>query len=669
MQTNKFYVTTPIYYVNDRPHIGHAYTTILADVLARYHRLLNVPTFFLTGSDEHGQKVQQAAEKGGVTPQQHADATVVRFQELWKKLEITNDDFIRTTEARHKDVVQKIFQQLYERDEIYRSEYDGWYCVPCERFFMEKDLDNGACPDCKRPVERIRESNYFLRMSKYQEWLIQYIQDHPKFIQPDFRRNETLGFLRKKLNDLCVSRPKSRLSWGIELPFDKDFVAYVWCDALANYISAVGYLSDDKKFEKWWPASYHLIGKDILTTHTVYWPIMLKAMGVEMPEAIFAHGWWLMGDSKMSKTTGNVVDPMAFCDKYGVDAFRYFLMAEMILGQDANFTEEAFIRRYNADLANDLGNMLSRLIKMISTYTGGVLPEPDVSGEDEFTLRSAALEAAGTMETAITNMRLDMGLTAVTNVVRAANRYLEKKQPWTLAKQEDKRPLNTVLYTAAETLRIVSGLLYPVMPGKMSELRLVLGIHETVPDIRSLKEWGLLKPGSRLGEMQSLFPRIMPVLSAANAAGTAATTASDGAGAPSACSGQAAATTKTAGGVVTGVSPVPAPVGLALVEYADFQKIQLRTAKIMEAEKVVGADKLLKLQIDVGGEKRQLVAGIALHYEPALLLGKTVVVVANLKPATIRGVESNGMLLAASIGKELKLITVDGEMPSGAIVK
>lgn len=646
MQNKKFYVTTPIYYVNDRPHIGHAYTTILADVLARYHRLLNIPTFFLTGSDEHGQKVQQAAEKGGVTPKQHSDTTVVRFQELWKKLNITHDDFIRTTEPRHKEVVQKIFQTLYEKDEIYRAEYDGWYCVPCERFFMEKDLDNGNCPDCKRAVERIRESNYFLRMSKYQEWLIQYIQDHPKFIQPDFRRNETLGFLRKKLNDLCVSRPKSRLSWGIELPFDKDFVAYVWCDALTNYISAVGYLADEAKFKKWWPASYHLIGKDILTTHTVYWPIMLKAMGVEMPESVFAHGWWLMGDSKMSKSAGNVVNPMEFVDKYGVDAFRYFLMAEMILGQDASFTEEAFVRRYNADLANDLGNMLSRLIKMLGSYTAGVLPEPDGTGADEAELRAAALEAAGTMETSIANMRLDQGLGAVANVVRAANRYLEKKQPWTLAKQADKKPLHTVLYTAAETLRIVSGLLYPVMPGKMSELRAILGIKESAPDMGSLKQWGLLKPGSRLGEMQSLFPRIMPTPPSASAP------------------------------VATGVPPVPVvkdaagtPVGVALVEYADFQKIQLRTAKILEAEKVAGADKLLKLQIEVGGERRQLVAGIAMHYDPAVLPGKMVVVVANLKPAVIRGVESNGMLLAASAGRDLKLITVDGEMPSGAIVK
>jgi len=641
MNAKKFYVTTPIYYVNDRPHIGHAYTTILADVLARYHRLMKVPTYFLTGTDEHGQKVQQAAEKAGITPQQHADNTVVRFQELWKKLEITHDDFIRTTEPRHKVVVQKLFQALYEKDEIYRAEYDGWYCVPCERFFMEKDLDEGKCPDCKRPVDRIRESNYFLRMSKYQDWLIQYIQDNPKFIQPDFRRNETLGFLRKKLNDLCVSRPKSRLNWGIELPFDKDFVAYVWCDALTNYISAVGYLSDDAKFKKWWPASYHLIGKDILTTHTVYWPIMLKAMGLELPESVFAHGWWLVGDAKMSKTTGNVVNPMEFVDQYGVDAFRYFLMAEMALGQDASFTEEAFIRRYNADLANDLGNLLSRVIKMIETYAGGVVPSPGEPGEDEKQLRASAVASAVTMETMLEGMRLDLGLGAVANVVREANRYLERKQPWTLAKQPDKQPLNTVLYYTAETLRIVSGLLYPVMPGKMSELRRVLGIDEQDPDIGSLKEWGLLKPGTKLGALQVLFPRIMPV--------------------------------EKKGG---SLAAVPAkkevqaePAGVVLVEYADFQKIQLRTAKILAAEKVPGADKLLKLQIEVGGETRQLVAGIALHYDPATLPGKTVVVVANLKSAVIRGVESHGMLLAASLGKDLRLVTVEGDLPSGAVVK
>lgn len=653
MHRDKFYVTTPIYYVNDRPHIGHAYTTILADVLARYHRLLNIPTWFLTGSDEHGQKVQQAADKGGVTPQDHADRTVVRFQELWKKLEITHDDFIRTTEPRHKTVVQQMFQTLYDKGEIYRAEYDGWYCVPCERFFMEKDLVEGCCPDCKRPVDRIRESNYFLRMSKYQDWLIQYIQDHPKFIQPDFRRNETLGFLRKQLNDLCVSRPKSRLNWGIELPFDKDFVAYVWFDALTNYISAVGYLADDAKFQKWWPASYHLIGKDILTTHTVYWPIMLKAMGVPLPESVFAHGWWLVGDSKMSKSVGNVINPMEFVDKFGVDPFRYFLMAEMVLGQDASFTEEAFVRRYNADLANDLGNLLSRLLKMIGTYAEGLLPAPGAEGADEVPLRTMACEAAGTMESTINNMRLDLGLAAVANVVREANRYLERKQPWTQAKQADKGPLNTTLYFGAETLRIVSGLLYPVMPGKMTELRQALGLGNEAPEIGTLKQWGVLKPGCRVGVVQSLFPRIMPTEKKEESA-------------------PAKGKQDDPGGRSSATPPAgkdSAPVGVVLAEYADFQKIQFRTARILEAVRVEGADKLLRLQIDVGGEQRQIVAGIAQHYDPAVLPGKTIVVLANLKPAKIRGIESNGMLLAASSGKDLKLVTVDGELPSGAVVK
>jgi methionyl-tRNA synthetase len=505
---------------------------------------------------------------------------------------------------------------------------------------MEKDLVNGACPDCGRPVERIKESNYFLRMSKYQEWLVSYIQDHSKFIQPDYRRNETLGFLRKPLNDLCVSRPKSRLSWGIELPFDKDFVAYVWCDALTNYISAVGYLSDDAMFAKWWPASYHLIGKDILTTHTVYWPIMLKAMGVEMPETVFAHGWWLVGDSKMSKTDGNVVNPMEFVDKYGVEAFRYFLMAEMVLGQDASFTEEAFIRRYNADLANDLGNLLSRLVKMIGSYADGVVPAPGEPGEDEHLLSKTAVEAAVTMETSLHGMRLDLGLAAVANVVRETNRYLERRQPWTLAKQADKQPLQTVLYSAAEALRIVSGLLYPVMPGKMVALRGTLGIPDETLDLQALKEWGGTKPGTRIGDMQSLFPRIMPVEIKPGESAEAAPAKVES-----------------------------VPVGVALVDYADFQKLQFRTARILEAEKVQGADKLLRLQIDVGGERRQIVAGIALHYEPSALIGKVVVVVANLKPAKIRGIESNGMLLAASAGKELRVITVDGELPSGAVVK
>jgi methionyl-tRNA synthetase len=635
----KFYVTTPIYYVNDLPHIGHAYTTVLADVLARYQRLLGTPTFFLTGTDEHGQKVQQAAVKAGITPQQQADATVVRFQELWRKLEITQDDFIRTTEPRHTRVVQGILQNLHDRGEIYRAEYDGWYCLPCERFLMEKDLDAGNCPECKRNVERIRESNYFFRMSRYQDWLVDYIQTHPSFIQPDYRRNETLGFLRRKLTDLCISRPKSRLNWGIELPFDREYVTYVWFDALVNYISAIGYRRDETLFRRWWPASYHLIGKDILTTHTVYWPTMLQAIGLPQPETIFAHGWWLVGESKMSKSAGNVVNPMEIAARYGVEPFRYFLMAEMVLGQDATFSEEAFIRRYNTDLANDLGNLLSRALKMIWSDCAGLIPQPGLDGPEEKELRTAALSAVRTMEESVAAMRIDLGMGAVSAALREANRYLEKRQPWALAKARNTEALGAVLYTAAETLRIVAGLLYPVMPAKMAELQRALGLPEAAPPLAALRQWGGVPAGAKVGPMHSLFPRIEH---------------------QKAVEGQPQAAAERA-----------APPGAAGQEadYADFQKIQLRTARILAAEKVSGADKLLRLQIAIGEERRQIVAGIAQHYTPADLVGRTIVVVANLKPAKIRGIESQGMLLAASSGSDLRLLTVDGEIPSGAKVK
>ncbi|MDP7022688.1 MAG: methionine--tRNA ligase [Kiritimatiellia bacterium] len=641
MDRQNFYITTPIYYVNDRPHIGHAYTTILADVLARYHRLINVPTWFLTGTDEHGQKVQRAAEAAGMSPQQQADETVVRFQELWQKLEITNDDFIRTTEPRHQEVVRKILQDLYDRDEIYRAEFEGWYCVTCERFYTEKDLVEGHCPEpgCGRPVERITEPNYFFRMSKYQQWLIDYIEANPKFIQPDFRRNETLGFLRKELTDLCISRPKSRMGWGIELPFDADFVTYVWFDALVNYISAAGYLSDEARFEKLWPASYHLIGKDILTTHTVYWPTMLKAMDVPMPETIFAHGWWLVGRDKMSKSAGNVVDPIAMANQYGVDAFRYFLMTEMSLGQDASFTEEAFIRRYNTDLANDLGNMLSRVTKLIGSYFDGKIPVPQELGEGEERLKSTTLKAAEELVASVDRMRPDQGLNGMAAVVREANRYMEARQPWTLAKADDTRAdAGTVLYYAAEALRIVSGMLYPVMPGKMGELRSALGLPGGDPVFADLHEWGRLEPGTPIQKMKILFPRIqapretVPVKEKAKP------------------------------------KQKEAPVGVVQIEYADFAKLSLRTARILEAEKVEGADKLLRLQIDLGDEQRQIVAGIAQHYEPDALIGRSIVVVANLKPARIRKVDSNGMLLAATQGDQLRLVTVDGDMPVGSSV-
>ena len=633
MKTDAFYVTTPIYYVNDKPHIGHAYTTILADVLARYHRLAGDPTYFLTGTDEHGQKVQRAAEKAGMTSQQQADATVVHFQNLWKRLGITNDDFIRTTEERHKRVVQACLQDLFDRGEIYRAEYDGWYDVTSETFVTEKDLPEGKRPEDLPNIVRIKEANYFFKMSQYQDWLVQHIQTHPEFIQPESRRNETLGFLRKPLQDLCISRPKSRLAWGIDLPFDKDYVCYVWFDALVNYISAIGYKSDDAKFQQWWPA-LHLVGKDILTTHTVYWPTMLKALGVEQPRTVFAHGWWLSGDTKMSKSLGNVVNPMEMMDRFGVDAFRYFLMAEMILGQDASFTEDAFTRRYNADLANDLGNLLSRVTNMTRRFCAGKVPAaPAALDAESAEVRDTVLAAVETLHGSVRTMRVDQGIGEVLNAVKRVNKFLEVKQPWTLARDPDQSKVGSVMYVALESLRILSQLLEPVMPTKMAELRASLGLRGPC-GLAELKQFGIFPEGREVSELGPLFPRIE----------------------------------RKEAPVEAKAPPPPAPVE-GLLDYAEFAKVQFRTAKVLEAVKVDGADKLLKLQIQVGEERRQIIAGIAKSYTPEQIVGKTVVVVANLKPAKIRGVESNGMLLAASVGDQLRVITVDGDLPPGAVVK
>ncbi len=639
---SKFYVTTPIYYVNDKPHIGHAYTTILADVLASFHRSMGDDTYFLTGTDEHGQKVENAAAKNGISPQQHADETVVRFQELWKKLGITNDDFIRTTEARHKDVVREILQELYDKGEIYKAEYTGWYCVGCERYFTEKDLVEGKCPDCGREVSALKESNYFFKMSKYQDWLIDYIKTHPEFIQPAFRANETLGFLKQPLADLCISRPKSRLSWGIELPFDSDYVCYVWFDALINYISAVGYRRNDAEFARRWPAGCQLIGKDILTTHSVYWPTMLKAMGIEMPKTIFAHGWWLTGNTKMSKSLGNVVNPMEMIGLVGVDAFRYFLMAEMTLGNDASFTREALLRRYNSDLANDLGNLLSRVVKL-TLRAGGVIPAAGENTGNEAEFNAAVDAAVSGMSSSLENMKLDQGLAAVLNAVRAGNRYVEQCAPWAMAKNNDTAHLNTVLYTVAANLRKLGVLLAPVMPGKMAELQRVLGGENEVLTIGDLVSGKLADPAGRtVLESEPLFPRIQ--IEEEKAAAPCAKVEKK--------SKEKAAL---------------APEAVELVTIDQFCKVKLKTAKVVAAEKLEGADKLLKLKIDIGeAEVRPLVAGVAKYYTPEEIMGKTIVVVSNLQPATIRGAESRGMLLAAKFGKELRLVTVDGDVPAGA---
>ena len=492
-----FYITTPIYYVNDIPHIGHAYTTILADVLSRYQKQLGNDSFFLTGLDEHGQKVQDAATRRGIDPTDHCDEMSKRFTSLWERLHISNDDFIRTTENRHKNVVREILKIVYNAGDIYEDEYEGLYSVSEERFITEKEADTGQFRD----IKKLKEKNYFFRMSKYQKALIAHINSNPKFIQPEHRKNEILGFLKQPLNDLCISRPKSRLNWGIELPFDSGYVTYVWFDALINYITAPGFLDDNISFDKYWPANMHLIGKDILTTHTVYWPTMLMSAGIELPKTIFAHGWWLMGDEKMSKSSGNVINPMDLIDDYGVDPVRYYLMRGMVLGQDANFTLKSFVNRYNSDLANDFGNLLSRISTLINKNYDGYMPEVSSLGDEEKRLKSISIKLVKKFDNNMSRMSINDAIEETLQFVRNINRYFEHMAPWKLVK-EDLKSAGTVLYTGAEALRICAVLLSPIMPQRIKILLSVLNT-ESVD-----RNWGGLKSGTRLGDHKPLFPRI-----------------------------------------------------------------------------------------------------------------------------------------------------------------
>ncbi|MBF0331345.1 MAG: methionine--tRNA ligase [Candidatus Omnitrophica bacterium] len=496
MTKNKFYVSTPIYYVNDAPHIGHAYTTILADVLSRFHRALGDDVFFLTGLDEHGQKVQQAAQARGLTPQAHCDDLAPRFSNLWTTLEISNDDFIRTTEVRHTRIVQDILQKVYDKGDIYQKEYEGLYSVAEERFITEKEAESGAF----REVKSIKEKNYFFKMGKYQQRLIDYIESHPGLIQPEHRKNEMLGFLRQPLGDLCISRPKSRLAWGIEIPFDRDYVTYVWFDALINYISAIGYGSDEAKFSRWWPG-VHLIGKDILTTHSIYWTTMLFALELPLPETIFAHGWWLMGESKMSKSLGNVVRPLDLIEQHGVDAVRYYLMAEMVLGNDANFTPENFIKRYNSDLANDFGNLLNRVSGLIGKYFDGIVPPAHDLSEADQAIMSQGAALYGKVRALLLDYKVDAAINEIMNLIRAVNKYMEMQAPWKLAKT-DLVAAGRVLYVATEALRLSAALLRAVMPEKAARVLQILGAEDAG------LSWGGLRAGTKLEAHSPLFPRI-----------------------------------------------------------------------------------------------------------------------------------------------------------------
>ncbi len=494
---SKFFVTTPIYYVNDAPHIGHAYTTILADVLSRYHKALGDEVFFLTGVDEHGQKVKQVALKRGVTPQQHCDELAPRFAQLWEKLNIQNNDFIRTTQTRHTKIVQAVLQKVYDAGDIYAAEYEGLYSVAEERFITETEHTTGQFRD----VTKIKEKNYFFKMSKYQQELIAYIETNPGFIQPEHRKNEILGFLRQPLGDLCISRPKSRMDWGIEIPFDKDYVTYVWFDALINYISVPGYMSDEARFKQWWPADVHLIGKDILTTHCVYWTTMLFALKLPQPKTIFAHGWWLINQDKMSKSLGNVVNPLDLIEQYGVDAVRFYLMREMVLGSDANFTADSFIKAFNSDLANDYGNLLNRVSGLIAKNHGGVVPEPDALTAAEEEIKSQANALPQKVRQLIAEFKVQEAVVAALEFVRVLNKYVETQAPWKLAKT-DMPAANRVLYTAAEGLRIATIMLSPVMPNKTAIVLGVLGATGT------LATWGQIKVGTTLKTHPPLFPRI-----------------------------------------------------------------------------------------------------------------------------------------------------------------
>ncbi len=613
---NKFYITTPIYYVNDKPHIGHAYTTILADVFARYNRLQNKKVFFLTGLDEHGQKVQEAAKKFGVDPKTHCDNMAPRFKNLWNKLNISNDGFIRTTNLNHVKVVKEILKIVYKNGDIYQNVYEGLYSISEERFITEKEADSGDFRD----IKKLKETNYFFKMSKYQDRLIKHITENPLFIQPEYRKNEILGFLKNPLNDLCISRPKKRFDWGIDLPFDDNYVTYVWFDALINYISGIGYNDDIESFKNFWPSDIHFIGKDILTTHAVYWPTMLMSAKISLPKTIFAHGWWLYGDSKMSKSQGNVINPLDIIDTYGVDSLRYFLMRDMILGQDSKFTQDIFISRYNSDLANDLGNLVGRISTLIKKYFNNQIPINDhLQKSDKDFIKKANIIHTKVYEN-ISQYNINQSLELIFSLIRSINKYLEVAKPWKRIK-DNKNEVASILYTSIETLRIAINLLFPIMPLKIKDIYYMLGLNE-----QTAKK--PMVPGKSLGLFEIPFPKIE----------------------------------KNENKKIEDEK-----MSENYISIDEFKKIDLRTAKIIKAEKVKKTNKLIKMIVDLDGTKRQIVSGIAEHYDADDLIGKTVVIVANLKPAVIRGEESNGMLLAISNddGKVIVLTTENKEITSG----